>query len=407
MTIRRWPFATAALALLAIAPRPAGAQTQTADPLESSTIRLGPVGINPMILVREIGVDNNVFNERTDPKSDFTFTLTPRAEVLFNPRRLHVTYTTAVDYVYYRTYTSERGTNQSSAVKLDLDLGHLKPFASVGGANTRERYNQEVDARARHHDQTYGGGVALRIASRTSLTVAARRTKTDFDEGSSFRGEDLARAFNSHLDAFDGTLGLQLTPVTSFSLVVTQERQRFELAPERDSDTTRVTPTLTFSPGGLLNGSAAVGYRRFNGRSPALPDFSGLVAVVNVGVTIVGRHRLDTTFARDLRYSYDRDTPYYLTTGGTVTLTTQIAGPFDVKVTGTRQLLDYSRSISGVTGPADDRYTAYGGGVGYRIRQRLRLGINADWSHRNSDRDTDRTFRNNRIFGTVTWGTPQ
>jgi Putative beta-barrel porin 2 len=396
-----------AAVLLGLLPAAANAQTQGSDPLENATIRVGPVGINPTIVVRDIGVDNNVFNDHSDPKSDFTFTLTPRAEVLFRPRRLKVTYTTAVDYVYFQKYTSERGTNQSSQVRFDVDLGHLRPFASVGGTNTRERYNQEIDARARHSDRTYGAGVALQIASRTTITVAARRTTTDFEEGSTFRGEDLARAFNNRLDAFDGTFGLQLTPITSFSLVVTEERQRFDLDPDRDSDTTRITPTFTFSPGGLLNGSAAIGYRHFNGRSSALPDFSGVVAIVNIGATILGRHRLDTSFARDLRYSYDTDTPYYLATGGTAVWTTQLSGRFDVKATGTRQQLDYHRSITGPTTVPDDVYTSYGGGVGYRVRQRLRVGINGDWSHRKSDRSADRAFHNHRVFATVTWGTLQ
>jgi hypothetical protein len=385
------------------------AQSASSDPLENSMIRVGPFGINPALVVRDVGVDNNVFNENTDPKSDFTFTVTPRADVIFQPRRLKFTYSTAVDYVYFQKYTTERGTNQSSQVRVDFDLGRLRPFASVGGANTRARYNQEIDARARHSDRTYSGGLGIQVASRTSVTFAARRTTTDFEQGSTFRGEDLARAFNSRLDAFDGTLGLQLTPITSLSLVVTEERQRFDLADDRDSDTLRITPTVTFSPGGLLNGSAAVGYRHFNGRSPSLPDFSGIVAVVNVGATIMGRHRLDTSFARDLRYSYETETPYYLTTGGTATLTTQISGPFDVKLTGTRQALDYRQTTGmGIAATAgDDVYTAYGAGVGYRIRQRFRVGLNADWSHRKSDRAAERAFRNNRLFATVTWGTPQ
>jgi hypothetical protein len=385
----------------------AAAQSTSSDPLENATVRVGPFGINPAIVVKDIGVDNNVFNENTNPKSDFTFTLTPRAEVLFHPRRLRISYSTAVDYVYFQKYTSERGTNQASQARIDFDLGRLKPFVSAGGTNTRERYNQEVDARARHSDRTYSGGLGVQIASRTTVTVAARRTTTDFEQGSLFRGEDLSHAFNGRLDAYDGTLGLQLTPITALSFVVTQERQRFDLASERDSDTTRITPTVTFSPGGLLNGSAAVGYRHFNGRSPSLPDFSGLVAIVNVGATILGRHRLDTSFTRDLRYSYEADTPYYLTTGGSVLLTSQISGPFDVKLTGTRQTLDYRHALSAATTPTDDVFTSYGGGVGYRVRQRLRIGINGDWSHRKSDRAADRRFRNHRIFGTVTWGTPQ
>src|SRR3954470_13483576 len=349
--------------VLLCTPPLATAAQSTSDPLENSMIRMGPVGINPGLFVRSIGVDNNVFNENTDPKNDFTFTITPRADVIFQPRRLKVTTSTAVDYVYFQKYTSERGTNQSSQIRAEVDVGRLRPFVSIGGSNTRERYNQEIDARARHSDRTYGAGLSVQIASRTTLTAAARRTTTDFEEGSVFRGEDLARAFNSQLDAFDGTLGLQLTPITSFSLVVSDERQRFDLAPERDSDTLRFTPTFTFSPGGLLNGSAALGYRHFNGRSPSLPDFSGVVATVNVGATILGRHRLETTFARDLRYSYETESPYYIATGGTVTLTTHITGPFDIRGTGTRQGLDY-RNSSGLNPVAgDDVYVAYGGGA--------------------------------------------
>src|SRR5689334_9372410 len=64
----------------------AAAQSTSSDPVENATVRVGPFGINPAVVVKDIGVDNNVFNENTNPKSDFTFTLTPRAEVLFHPR---------------------------------------------------------------------------------------------------------------------------------------------------------------------------------------------------------------------------------------------------------------------------------------------------------------------------------
>lgn len=395
------------LAIAAVTPALARAQTPADDPLETAMIRVGPVGINPSVVLRNMGVDDNVFNDPENPKSDFTFTVTPKAEVLFRPRRLHVVYTTTTDYVYYREYATERGTNQSSQVRAEFDLGRLQPYAAAGGSNTRERYNQEVDARARHHDRTYTAGTALRLASRTTVSAAARRTTVDFDEGSAFRGEDLARAFNSTINAIEGTFGLQLTPLTGVSLVVTREQQRFELDADRDSDTTRITPTVTFSPGALFNGSAAVGYRRFNGKSPSLPDFSGLVAVVNLSATILGRNRVDTTFSRDVRYSYEQDVPYYLATGGSATLTTLIGGPFDVKVTGMRQGLDYRQSEAPDTRGSTDTYTSYGGGLGYRLRQRMRLGVDAEWTHRSSDRTTGRAFHNRRIFASLSWGTPR
>ena len=394
--------AAAFVIFAALCGTPAAAQPPASvNPSDSAVIRLGPVGINPSLAFRDIGVDNNVFHDADDPKSDFTFTVTPRAEVLFSPRRLRLSAVTAVDYVYFQTYDTERGTNQASELKANVDLGRLQPYVSIGGTNTRERYNSEIDTRARHHDHIYAGGVGLKVASRTTLSAGVRRTTTNFDDTAEFRGEDLAVVLDNTLDGVDGTFGMQLTPLTSVSLVVSQEWQRFDLSPDRDSDTFRITPTVSFSPGGLLTGNAAVGYRRFDGKSAQLPDFSGLVAVVNVSATIVGRHRLDTSFARDLRYSYEDVTPYYLSTGGTVALTTQVSGPFDVRVTGTLQSLDYSESNAGQT---PDTFTSYGGGVGYRIRQTLRVGINAEWSHRASDQP-ERAFRNNRIFGTFTWGT--
>ena len=156
------------LACAVLAPTVAHAQSPSDDPLDAAMIRVGPVGINPSVALRNMGVDDNVFNDPEHPKSDFTFTVTPKAEVLFRPRRLHVAYTTSTDYVYYRDYASERGTNQSSQIRAEFDLGRLQPYAAAGGASTRERYNQEVDARARHHDRTYAAGAAWRLASRTS-----------------------------------------------------------------------------------------------------------------------------------------------------------------------------------------------------------------------------------------------
>lgn len=393
------------LAMAVLAPAGAAAQGTGEDPLETAMIRLGPVGINPSVVLRNMGVDDNVFNDAENPKSDFTFTVTPKAEVLFRPRRLHLTYLTSTDYVYYREYARERGTNQSSQVRAEFDLGRLQPYAAAGGSSTRERYNQEVDERARHHDRTYSGGAALRLASRTTVSASVRRTTVDFDEGSAFRGQDLARAFNSTINAVEGTFGLQLTPLTGVSLVVTREHQRFDLDSDRDSDTLRITPTVTFNPGALLNGSAAVGYRRFNGRSPSLPDFSGLVAVVNLSTTILGRNRLDTTVSRDVRYSYEQDVPYYLATGASATLTTLIGGPFDVKLTGTRQGLDYRTSQVPGTRAATDTYTSYGGGLGYRLRQRMRLGVDAEWARRSSTRASSREFDNRRIVASLSWGT--
>ena len=393
--------------VLAVAAVPVRAQSAPPDPLESAAIRFGPLGINPSVVVRDLGTDNNVFNDPVDPKSDFTFTITPRADIIFHPRGLRLAVTTASDLVYYQTYTSERSTNGLLQARIETDLWRFQPFASISGLDTRARYNQEIDVRALHRDRGYTAGLRTRLSTRTTFTVSTRRTVVRFDSGEAFRGEDLATTMNGRLDVLDGSFGFELTPITTFSLAVSDELQRFDTAVERDADTLRVTPTLTFSPDGLLSGSASVGYRRFRPKTSALPAYTGAVAGVNLGATLYGRHKIEGTFSRDLRYSYESDTPYYLATGGTVTWTTRIYGPLDLRLTGTRQVMDYRQNSINVTELPNDIYTAYGGGLGYILRDDFRVGVNAEWSRRISERSSARDFHNRRILASLTWGRPQ
>jgi hypothetical protein len=85
---------------------------------------------------------------------------------------------------------------------------------------------------------------------------------------SEFRGIDLARTLNSRSDTVDAALQLLLTPLTTFSMTTSFQRDRFDAAPERNSDTLRLLPALQFDPTSLIRGSVAVGYRRFRPLTP-------------------------------------------------------------------------------------------------------------------------------------------
>ena len=409
MIVRRAvPIVTVSILLLA---RAAWAQqSEQPDPLDAAMVRLGPLGINPSVVLHDVGRDENVFNEPANPKSDFTFTLSPKAEVLFRPRIVHFDFTAATDYVYYQTYASERSTNESTALRVDFDLARIQPFVTLQGANSRERYDQEIDVRAQHHQTTFGVGSAFKIATRTSVTVGVRRTDFSFEEGSTFRGTDLAQSLDNRVQAVDVGMGVQLTPFTNASLAVSEEQQRFTFSHDRDANLLRIMPTVSFSPQAILKGSASIGYSRFSPLTPALPAWSGLSAVVNLSTTFLARYQVDGLFARDIRSSYDTATPYYVTTGGTATLTVVLVGPVDVRATGTRNAMAYRTeqtvdTAGGIAG--SDTFSSYGGGVGYRIRDRLRIGINADWSNRASELSSTRTYRNRRIYASFTWGVQQ
>lgn len=382
---------------------PAALHAQTPTGNEGVKLQFGSLSIVPTLAIRNIGVDHNVFNEPVEPKSDFTMTLSPRADIFFEPGRLKLTFSETTDYVYFQDFASERGVNQSVSARVDLDLGVIQPYATIGGANTKDRYNHEVDARARHRDRSYSAGVGLKLFTRTTATVGVRRLRYRFDEGTTFRGENLADAFNSTVDIVEGGVSVELTPLTKLAVKVSQEDQRFDNTVDRDSRSLRLMPTLSISPLGLVNGTVAVGFRKFTAEDPALQDFTGLIAEVTAGTTLYERHRLDVTVNRDLSYSYEPVTPYYVHTGASLGWTYQIAGPFDVKLSAGRNSMRYRVRGNDAARPTDTFFT-YSAGAGYRLTRRLRLGVNADWSSRESEISPNRTYENNRIYGTVTWG---
>jgi hypothetical protein len=406
---RAFPRVAGALALaLALAPSSAAAQSEPDRP----SLRLGPVEFRPRLIFRDVGIDNNVFNEHTDPKRDFTLTASPDLEISTHPGRLRLAYTSAADFVYYRKYASERSRNGTIGARADLDLTWLKPFASFSSSETSARPNAEIDVRARHHPRTYSAGTTVRIASRSSVGILGRRTSERYEDGIDFRGEDLARSLDTRITAYESSFNVELTPFTTFSIVGAREEQRFDRAPERNADSVRIAPTLTFSPLGLVTGSASFGYRHFNGIDPSLPDYSGFVSTGTVGILFYDQYKLDTTFTRDIRYSYERALPYYIVGGIRATLSAHTFGPIDLRVLAGRESMDYRslRALAADAGVAAERrvgrdlLTVYGGGVGYRIGTRARVAVDAEFSHRSSERDAFRDYRNHRIVALLNWG---
>lgn len=403
----RWIFGRlgAAAALLVCAAAPARAQSPDAD---RQGIRVGPFELRPRLSITNAGIDNNVFNERVDPKRDFTFMVAPELEVALHPGRLRVAYTSGSEFVYFRKYVDERSVNRNFGGRVDLDLTLVKPFVSFSTGETSARPNAEIDARARHRPRVFTAGTRLKVASRTEMVLTAREASDVFDDSARFRGVPLARTLDETDRSYDAALNVALTPITTAGLVVTRETQRFARSPVRDADSWKIAPTLTFSPLGLVTGSGSVGYRAFNGLDPSLPDYSGIVAAGAIGIQFVGRYKLDTSFTRDIRYSYEELVPYYLLSGVRSVLAAQAIGMLELRLLGGRESMDY-RAAGGVpalpvSALGSDTLTSYGGGAGYRLGDRARIVVDVEFLHRASTRDLSREYSNHRIVASLTWG---
>ncbi len=199
------------------------------EPADRASVRVGPFQFSPRLSFTNMGIDYNVFNERTNPKRDFTFVAAPDLEIALNPGRLRLTYTSGAEFVYFREFTSERSVNRRFGGTADLDLTMLKPFATMSFAHTSARPNAEIDVRARHHPRVFTAGTRLKLATRSEMVFTVREARDTYDEGLAFRGVELARTLDQNTRSYDTAFNVALTPFTTVGLVVSKERETFRV----------------------------------------------------------------------------------------------------------------------------------------------------------------------------------
>ena len=146
------------------------------------------------------------------------------------------------------------------------------------------------------------------------------------------------------------------------------------------------------------------GFRHFDPQDPRVKGFRGFVGSANTTYTLLGVTRFTFEATRDLEYSFDPATPYYILGAGRLTMSQRIAGPFDIIATAGRDQLKY-QDVEGlpVRGRID-RTRTVGGGVGFRLGPSLRLTLIYDVTDRTSSELNRREYHRRRLFAAVTYG---
>jgi hypothetical protein len=387
------------------APKLCAQEVEQADPIESMPIRMGPLGLNPTIAITNFGIDTNVFNDPVDPKSDFTFTATPTMTARLRSGRVLVGGALSTGLVYYQQFDDERSMDYSTRSRLDLDLGWFRPFGRAERLDTRDRLSLELDVRAPRVATLIEGGARAVVSPRTGFTFAARRNTVAFDQTSVFDGVSLSDTLNSRTNVLEGGLELYLTPLTTLTMLVARQEDRFEATPERNSDSLRVMPTLRLEAPAIVQGSLAVGYRRFDGLDSSLPDFAGLVFQGSLSHVLAERTKVGVTIARDVEYSFELLEPYFLTTGARVTLNHQLRDTIDLRAAAARDELHYQVHPTELAPAGDrrDRVESVSAGFGYLLRTNVRVGLDVEYSRRSSSR-LDRRYDRTRLLGSASYG---
>ena len=371
-------------------------------------MRLGPFYVTPTILLKDLGIDTNVFNAVENPKSDFTATVGPDVEVFVPIWRAAVSVESVTDFVYFHTFESERSVNTDLYIRGEIPVRRMTLFAENSYVNTRERPSFEIDVRSHRVQNQFEVGVDVALARKLSLRISGRQSATVFDADGVFEGTSLAEVLNRDERTAVVSLNYRLNPLTTVVLTGEASETRFRLSPERNSDSVSVVPGVEFNPRGRISGSAHVGFRHFDGIGAVLPDFTGPVASVDLSYRFLGSTVIGFTVDRNLDYSFETDEPYYVAAGYGGSVRRQLVGRFAVTVAAQQYKYRYRELVADpqqdLTRGRTDTIRNYSLSLGYRLNLDARFDVSVSyWQRRSNERDR-RDYESLRVGTNVAYG---
>jgi hypothetical protein len=383
-------LAVPATALAQLPPAPTG---PVGDPADTAKVRIGPLFLQPEFGLKDVGLDNNVFNE-ADPQQDWTGTLSlgMLAGLRFGPARLTVK--TLSDYVYYAHFKDERSIDGQTRYQFEVRTARLRPWIAYEKAKTHTRPGYEIDARAGRVIPTYEVGAELKIGFRLATRLSARQRKTDYQDDENFRGVDLEQALDMTSRDALAELHYELSPLSTIRFSTLVQQSRFETATIRDADDIAFTLGIEGRQGAGMEGHVDVGWKERKPVDPAAPAYSGLIARGSAAIILFEEVRVAFGLDRDTQWSYEDFYTFYVQSGGSTTITWRPHQRFDIEARGRHNWLAYEHGLDERAVLRTDRTFAYGGGIGFFIQgyPGTRLGLNVEQTGRHSvlpDRNFD------------------
>jgi len=395
-----------ALGVVLLAAAPADAQISA--PREAAQIELGTLALYPSLQIVDAGIDDNVFNDPSDPLRDYTLTVAARALTVLRLGSNELLFQGSNDYVWFQETSSERSNNTQYAMRFNMTASRFKPYFGAEYLRTRVRRSPEIDARARRVDRAALAGIAFEVSPRTALTASARLDDTNYQEGERFRNVDLDNALNRSGRSADAGVRYAITALTTLSVTAGYEEQTFKESHIRDVTRYTVGPTLDFSPEAAIRGRIITAFEMFKPHDPSLDESMGVAYQALLNWSLYGRTAFDLGAGRNISYSYQDTEPYYLLTNVRLLVTQPLPGWFELYGGYDWEHMAYRwrRDADPIRGESDrvDRLTAANAGVCLRLGRVFHVKIGVEKTQRRSIEDPLQNFKRTRILSTVTVG---
>jgi hypothetical protein len=356
---------------------------------------VGALYLTPYLSIGSMGIDTNVFYTPADRQADFTASGGPGLEII-RPfgRASRFRLDGGLNYLYFARTESQRKLNGHGAAELDLQGVKTRLFVEERYESSYGRPNYEVNARVQQQAEGTTGFLRRNLGDRLAIALFGSRRRTT-TESQDYLGTDLGDTLTEDRYGAGGELRVALSIKTQLVGGGEQEWYRFPRQPERDGDSTLAYGGFRTDETALISGQALVGYRWF--RLDAGGERGGLYANADAAWNFSPKTKLGARYLRDIGYSS------FATTGATPTnlnetvevyLDKVLVSNVYFRVFGRLGQLASDGDITIVspdgveTAARDDRIREAGAELGYQFRSRVRIGVTATYTTRESAFET-------------------
>ena len=372
----------------------------------------GPFWVTPHFRLGAVGIDTNVFYTATDRRTDFSASGGPGLSVVVPMHVARLLLDGDLTYVYFAKTASQR--RPAGGGRARLEVGQRRVRAGIEEMYTRTftRPNFEVDRRVIGNQWTTGGDLKVELPGRLGIRTDLSVQRIDLIQGQDYYGTDLSTTLNR--DVRLGLLGLsyRITPKTSLLAEGDYQQDRFKVETSRDADSNRVYGGFEVVSSTRFSGRVVAGARFFRPKEPVYseqraPYYDGIVRY-NFGSSTL----FSLAARRDLEFSAFRvngSTPTIQRETYEARLEKRFYGRVSLWIFGGHDqfLTDGEVTVLDSAGKAttavrDDGTWRGGADLGYYFRTRLRIGVAATYTERNS-RFTDFGLQGLLVGATVSY----
>jgi hypothetical protein len=385
-------------------PLMAGAQGVGSGPLtatlaetepEAGVIKAGPVSIAPGLTIREMGHDDNVFDEAEDPKEDWVIAGTPDVAVFTRLRFAKISAYAGSEMQYYHRYESERAVGHNLRGRVDFLLSRISPFIGGGSTRNRVRPNGEIDVRADTHTDELSGGLAYDLSPSSLIYASAIQTNNEVLDAFQ-SGVNLQQSLTRQGTQYQAGLRTELTPLLTMTVSAAQQEDEFKFEPLRNGESRNATVAFRFDSAAVISGGASIGYTDYRPVDPLVKSYRGVVGAGFITYPFLEIGRFNFGYNRSTEYSFDFAEAYYLQNSVTLVYTHRLVGEVDVQGQATRSFFDYGNRVG--SAERRDSLESYNGNVGYNLRNRTRISANYEYARRRSPEIASRNYIRRRVY---------